>query len=155
MDIVVRSATPADAERFTALARAAKASWKYDAKWMSLWHDQLRVTPDYLTNNEAVAAMIDGVVVGCAVLEDHDDHCMMEHVWIDPAYQGRGIGRILVQHLLGIAKQKRRDVRLLADPHAERFYARLGAKKISEVPAPMPGAPGRTLPLMKFSVADQ
>ena len=150
MDVVVRPATPADADRFTALARAAKASWKYEASWMALWHDQLLVTPEYLTQNEAVAAEIDGVIVGCAALEDHDDDCMIEHVWIDPAFQGRGIGRALVQHLVASARRKGREVRLLADPHAESFYARLGAKKVSEVPAPMPGAPGRTLPLMKF-----
>ena len=151
MDVVVRPARPSDAERFTALARAAKASWKYDESWMALWHDQLLVTPEYITENEAVAAEIDGVIVGCAALEDHGEDFMMEHVWIEPAYQGRGIGRALVQHLVASARKKGREVRLLSDPHAEPFYTRLGAKKMSEVPAPMPGAPGRTLPLMKFS----
>lgn len=150
-DVVVRPATGADAERFTALARAAKASWNYDAAWMALWHDQLLVTPEYLAQHEAIAAVVDGVVVGCAVLEEHGDDCMIENVWIDPKYQGRGIGRTLVEHLLAVAKRRGRDVRLLSDPHAQDFYIRLGAKKVSEIPAPMPGAPGRTLPLMKFS----
>ena len=149
-NVVIRAAQAADAGRFTELARLAKASWNYAPEWIEAWDDQLTVSSDYLSKHKAVAASIDGLVVGCAVLEDHGDHFMMEHVWIDPSHQRKGIGRALVLHLVALARESGREVRLLSDPNAEAFYEHLGATKLSDVPAPMPGAPERTLPLMMF-----
>jgi hypothetical protein len=46
-------------------------------------------------------------------------------------------------------------VELLADPYAQGFYERLGAKRAGEVPAPMPGAKDRTLPKYEFLPDDR
>lgn len=39
-----------------------------------------------------------------------------------------------------------------SDPFAEPFYLKLGARRIGAVPAPMPGAPGRVLPVLEFNL---
>ena len=41
-------------------------------------------------------------------------------------------------------------IAIVADPHAERFYLRLGARRVGEVAGPMPGAPDRKLPLLEL-----
>jgi predicted N-acetyltransferase YhbS len=47
------------------------------------------------------------------------------------------------------------SVRVVSDPFAEEFYSRLGAERCGQVPAPMPGAPDRTMPVLMFVVAGQ
>jgi len=39
---------------------------------------------------------------------------------------------------------------VVTDPHAEPFYLRLGARRVGEIAAPMPGAPERKLPLLEL-----
>jgi GNAT superfamily N-acetyltransferase len=72
---------------------------------------------------------------------------MLEHVWVDPASHGRGVGRALVEHALAEAHGV---IAVVADPNAEEFYVKLGAHRVGEIFAPMPGAPARKLPLMEF-----
>jgi hypothetical protein len=43
--------------------------------------------------------------------------------------------------------------RIESDPYAESFYRSLGAERVGLVPAPMPGAPDRTLPLLVLDLS--
>jgi predicted N-acetyltransferase YhbS len=95
-----------------------------------------------------------GAIVGCCALEDHGDHWVLEHLWIEPASQGQGIGRSLVEYALAVVSAVRPGaVRLTADPFAVPFYRRLGARPVGQRAAPMPGAPERTLTVLAFEVA--
>lgn len=60
-----------------------------------------------------------------------------------PAREGRRV--------LDLTKRRPGTVRVLSDPHAARFYERLGAQLVAHAPAPMPGAPDRSLPVYEFS----
>lgn len=98
-------------------------------------------------------ALWGGTIAGCCALEDHGDFWMLEHLWIEPAAQGRGIGRSLVEYTLAVVSAVRPGVvRLTADPFALPFYHHLGARQVGEHAAPMPGAPARTLALLAFEV---
>lgn len=46
---------------------------------------------------EVVVAEIDGCVVGWIAREDHPDH--ISDLWVDPVYQSRGIGSMLIEHV--------------------------------------------------------
>jgi len=73
-------------------------------------------------------------------------------VWVEPSLHGNGVGRALVMHALSEARSRQvAAVELLSDPFATGFYERLGARRIGEVPAPMPGARDRTLPKFEFT----
>lgn len=149
----IRPATAADAPLLTALARRAKASWGYPAAWLEQWEAELTIAPEYIAAHRVFVAAWDGRIVGCCALEDHGEHWMLEHVWIEPASQGRGIGRSLVEYALAVVSAVRPGaVRLAADPFALPFYHRLGARVVGERPAPMPGAPARTLAMLAFDV---
>lgn len=149
----IRPATAADAPPLTALARRAKASWGYPAAWLEQWLVELTIAPEYIAAHRVFVAAWGDTLVGCCALEDHSDHWMLEHVWIEPASQGRGIGRSLVEYALAVVSAVRPGaVRLAADPFALPFYYRLGARVVGERPAPMPGAPARTLAMLVFDV---
>jgi len=147
MKIAIRRATPSDSERATELARTAKAHWGYPPEWLEAWRDDLMVTADGIERHATFVASIEGEIVGVCQLQQSDDHTMLEHVWVDPARHRQGVGRALVEY----ARERARGViAIVADPNAEEFYTKLGARRVGEVPAPMPGAPLRVLPLMEL-----
>ena len=147
MRIEIRRATSTDSERATELARIAKAHWQYPAEWMALWRDDLAITAADIEKHRTFVASLDGQVVGVCQLQESDVGALLEHVWVDPTAHGRGVGRALVEHARGEA---RGVVAVVAEPNAEPFYLKLGAKRVGAVMAPMPGAPDRTLPLLEF-----
>ncbi len=137
----------------TRLARAAKAHWGYPASWLETWASQLTLTGQYIDQHRVTVAHDDRNILGMCALEDHGDHWMLEHVWIEPSFHRRGVGRDLVRDALDAARRLGAvPVRLVSDPAARGFYERLGARLVGEEPAPMEGDPERTLPRMEFDV---
>jgi ribosomal protein S18 acetylase RimI-like enzyme len=150
---VIRRATADDADALSDLAHRAKAHWGYPATWMREWDAQLTIIPGYLEMHDVWVSEEDGAIVGMCALEDRQDRWNLEHVWVDPAAHGRGVGRALVLHALEEARRRHDGVvELLSDPYASGFYERLGARRAGEVPAPMPGAKDRTLPRYEFLI---
>ncbi|HET8772840.1 MAG TPA: GNAT family N-acetyltransferase [Thermoanaerobaculia bacterium] len=147
MRISIRRAVPSDSERATELARTAKANWGYPAEWLAAWDADLRITADDIEQHATFVAALDDEVVGVCQLQESEEHSFLEHVWVDPRAHRRGVGRALVEHARSSA---RGVIAIVADPHAEPFYLRLGARRVGEVAAPMPGAPERTLPLLEL-----
>jgi len=147
MRIEIRRATSHDAERATEIARIAKAHWEYPAEWLAAWHDDLVVSSEAIERHRTFVASLDGQVVGVCQLQEGEVGAMLEHVWVDPACHGQGIGRALVEHALGEAQGV---IAVVADPNAEPFYLKLGAQRVGSISAPMPGAPERTLPLLEW-----
>jgi ribosomal protein S18 acetylase RimI-like enzyme len=151
--MVIRRATGDDADALTDLAHRAKAHWGYPASWMREWDPQLTIIPGYLEAHDVWVAERDGAIVGMCALEDRGPRWNLEHVWVEPAAHGVGIGRALVTEALAEARRRQAEVvELLADPYASGFYERLGARRAGDVPAPMPGARHRTLPKFEFDL---
>ena len=96
--------------------------------------------------------MIDEQIAGCCALVTSNGLAELEHMWIDPKQMSKGIGRALFEHTerraegLGFS-----TLELSADPHAEAFYERMGAKRIGDVPADMFGQ-SRVLPRMRVDL---
>jgi GNAT superfamily N-acetyltransferase len=149
----IRDAHPSDAPALTQLAHRAKASWGYPPEWLARWTADLTMTPEYLTAHRAFVAVHEGRPAGVCVLDATAEEATIEHLWVAPEVQGRGIGRALVEQALAQARALGvRHVDVESDPFAEPFYLALGARRIGSVPAPMPGDPGRVLPLLEFRV---
>jgi predicted N-acetyltransferase YhbS len=147
----IRRAAAEDADALSDLAHRAKAHWGYPASWMREWDAQLTIIPGYLEMHDVFVAEDNGTIVGMCALEDQRVRWHLEHVWVEPAQHGHGVGRALVLHALEQARQRHGGVvELFSDPFASGFYERLGARRAGDVPAPMPGARDRTLPRYEF-----
>lgn len=72
--------------------------------------------------------MVDGAVAGCVALGPHDAGLLLEHFYIAPAKQGRGLGSAVLLRLLAEAAASGLPIRLgvLRASDAERFYRRHG-----------------------------
>src|SRR5688500_11378296 len=125
MDVHIRPAHPGEASALSDLAVRAKGHWGYSPEWLRQWSADLTLTGDYLSAHPAFVAVDGETQVGLCVLELRGDEASLEHVWIAPEYQRRGVGRALVERALETAARSGvRRIEVLSDPFAELFYAK-------------------------------
>lgn len=150
----IRAGQPDDAQVLTAIAHAAKRSWGYPEAWLASWRDALTIHRDALSAWSVFVAVADGKTVGFVAIRPVASRWELEHLWVLPAYQRRGIGRALMERAISHASTS--DFTLLrieSDPHAVAFYRTIGAVEAGGVAAPMPGAPERVLPVLELHLS--
>jgi GNAT superfamily N-acetyltransferase len=149
-DITIRAARPAEAETLTELALRAKASWGYDAAFMAACRDELTVTPQTLADWRVWVAEVAGEVAGMIAL-GLTDGAEVEAFFVEPKFQGRGVGAALMAELSAAAREAGATaLEVDADPNAEAIYARLGFQTFSR--SPSGSIPGRWLPRMRMTL---
>jgi GNAT superfamily N-acetyltransferase len=167
---MIRRAVAADAPSLTALAHAAKRHWRYPDEWIELWRRDLTLTPEFIerypvycseraepatASNRPPTLRADlqalATMVGFYALLFAAADCELEHFWVAPTHIGSGVGRRLfadaVARCRAIGAPR---LWITADPNAEGFYTRMGARRIGAV-ASTPS--GRTLPRLELPIA--
>ena len=77
--------------------------------------------------------MEDDRAVGFYLLTTESDGMHLDHLWIAPHAMGRGIGRALFEHAVEQARRLgHQTLKIEADPNAEGFYTRMGARRVGE-----------------------
>ncbi|MFF9685692.1 GNAT family N-acetyltransferase [Streptomyces sp. NPDC014623] len=147
----LRPGRPEEAAELTGLALRSKAHWGYDEAFMAACRDELTVSPGDAAGGRTAVAEEGGRLLGFTTLSGEPPEGALGMMFVEPDAIGRGVGRQLFEHT---AAQARRlgFVRLLidADPHAEAFYAAMGAVRIGV--APSGSVPGRELPLLELDL---
>ncbi len=150
MDIQIRRAVSDDVESLTTLAHDAKRHWGYSEELIALWSRELTFTPEYVARHAVYVASVKDRAVGVYALVRTDRECELEHLWVRPAFLGRGVGRALVNHAIATARAWNvTSIKIVADPNAEGFYDRLGAIRVGDVPS---RPRGRRLPLLRLNL---
>jgi N-acetylglutamate synthase-like GNAT family acetyltransferase len=145
---VIRRATAADTDALTALAHAAKRHWRYPEEWIALWRRDLTFTPELIERFPVYVAEEADAIAGVYALVFAAADCELEHFWVAPMRMGAGIGRALFAHAVERCRAiGARRLWINADPNAEGFYARMGARRVGEVPST---PAGRTLPRLEL-----
>ncbi len=72
--------------------------------------------------------VVDGQRVGCVVLHPVDDGLLLDHLYVRPGFEGRGIGSAVLADVFAHADARGCGVRVgvLRDSDANRFYMRHG-----------------------------
>ena len=147
----IRPAQGHEAEALTAIALKAKAYWGYPADTLESWKQELTVSTRTVTSRPTFVAVIRDEIVGFYSMSPSHDAWKLADLWVLPRFMERGIGRALVAHALETAARGgASSVTVDADPNAESFYLACGADRYGEVPAPIPGEPGRVRPQLAF-----
>lgn len=151
MDIQIRPALPGEVGRLSAIARSAKAHWGYPEEWLTQWAVALTITAELIHRQPTFVAAQGEAILGVYGLEDLGERWSLAYLWVVPEHHRAGVGRRLLAHALETVRAIRPGVlEIESDPHAALFYERCGARRVGEVPMPMPGAPSRTLPLFEL-----
>jgi GNAT superfamily N-acetyltransferase len=146
--ITVRHARADEAAGLTELALRAKASWGYDEAFMAACRDELTLTPEKMGAWQVWVAEGDGRIAGMIALS-LGAVAEVEDFFVEPAFQGRGVGGALMATLLDAARAAGANaLEVDADPNAEAIYARLGFETFAR--SPSGSIPGRWLPRMRF-----
>ncbi len=150
--MIVRPARPGEAGFLTALCKRSKAHWGYDANFMAKSETSLTIAPELIADGNVLVAEDRGRVVGMASLAAIDESTFdLLHMFTEPDAIGTGIGRLLYENVAALAKTRgAKLLSILADPNAEAFYTRMGARKVSM--APSDAMEGRLLPLLEFDL---
>ncbi len=144
----IQRAIPGDAEALTRIAFAAKGYWGYPERWMERWQESLTITPDFIRRNEVYVAVVEGEMVGFYALAGRGRRIELEHLWVTPEHIGTGVGRALFDHAVRRAAALGAEVLgIEADPNAEGFYRRMGARRVGEISYPIDNQ-RRILPLL-------
>ncbi len=133
----VRRAVARDAKRLTRLVRGSRA---YEGQYAAMVSGY-RVGPDYIENHQVFVAVDAGDVTGrvlgfyALVLVPPE----LDLLFVQDGTQGRGIGRLLVDHMKSQARAAGLDrVRVVSHPPAEGFYRSVGALPTGTAPANPP-----------------
>ena len=152
MNLQINRAKPEEAEALTQIALAAKRHWGYPERWMELWKPQLTFSPEYFEENESWVAEIDDAPIAFYTLLEKDGSAWLENLWVSPGWIGKGVGKRLFLHALGLSRQwGLRILQLEADPNAVGFYETMGMKQVGERVSEVEGQP-RTLPIMQLEL---
>jgi N-acetylglutamate synthase-like GNAT family acetyltransferase len=124
--VTVRAARDADEERLRELTFDSKAHWGYDRDVVRRWADGL----SFEHACDRWVAEVEGELVAWAALTSpQDGAAVLDHLWVDPAWIGRGLG----SRLFRLAAHRARELgaeRLEwgAEPNAVGFYEKMGGR---------------------------
>lgn len=139
-----------------ALAQRSKAYWPYDAAFLAAVAPLLVLEPRHVAAQE-VHLLEDRsgahpILLGWHRLTLHGTRAELEDLWVEPAVIGRGHGRTLFEHAVGLARRAGAAwLEWDADPHAQGFYEAMGGTEVGRSPSAV--VPGRTLPRMRLELA--
>ena len=77
---------------------------------------------------------VDGVRVGFILVRPQDDHWLLDHFYILPEHQGKGIGTAALRHVFNDADARHKEIRLgaLRGSDSNRFYQKHGFVQTAE-----------------------
>ncbi len=139
----ILDAASRNVQQMNAVIEAAKRSWNYDAGYLEAAIPLLRIDEEYLSHRACFEAHLDRRIVGFAAVEKRGPVlAVLEHLWVLPSVQRRGIGRALFANCSAAVRQEGcRVMQIVSDPPAEGFYRKLGAKLIGARPSRIRGGP--------------
>jgi GNAT superfamily N-acetyltransferase len=152
---IIRPAHYDEDAALSALCMQSKAHWGYDDNFLKASEPSLAVSKERIADGRVlVAEDMDQRVLGIAAADPLKDGAFdLTLLFVEPDAIGKGVGGKLFAAIVElIAREGAKRLLIEADPNAEGFYKRLGARRIGD--APSSAIPGRTLPLLEFAIPE-
>jgi len=149
--VTLRPAVPAEAGALSRLALRSKAHWGYDEAFLDACRAELTVGPEQCDGVRTVVAHRGSDLLGFHRMAGEPPVAELADLFVDPAAIGQGLGATLLADAVERARALG-VVRLVidADPNAEGFYLRMGARRVGTVASG--SIPGRELPRLELDV---
>lgn len=149
----IKLATETDLEIINHILRLSKSYWGYDKQFMDRFMNEFRITPEHLHQSKTYLFYVDEKLAGYfGFILTNDGQLELDNFFLYPDYIGKGLGRRLWQYCCETAQEMGRDEFILwGDPHAEKFYLKMGCEKIGMRPSPV--LPNRFAPVFKYQIS--
>lgn len=154
----IRPARLDEGPMLTVLAYASKRTWGYPEETLDEWNGPLTVLEEHLREEAYFVAEEDrdGEIVPVGFFSlmpvEQPDTLDLDHFWVLPEAQGRGVGRRMFERaVLEARKAGARRMTITAEPRAEGFYLRMGAVRIGGKPTTV-GKENHVLPLLELQL---
>lgn len=152
MNLIIEPAQTEHASALTEIAISAKRHWNYPERRIELWIPALTISSDYISEHETWMVWIKDRPVAWYSFKKNEEGLWLDNLWVLPEYMGQGIGRELFLHALERCRlQGVQALKIEADPNAQTFYEKMGARKVGERRGEADGQP-RVLPLMEIDL---
>jgi len=155
-DFEIREVDPSEAGQLTQLAHLAKAYWGYSPEFMKAFDDELTITPEDLENERFLfrVGVQNGKICSFYALDlesEPDDSLEMTALFVEPTAIGKGYGKRLFEHSVQLSKSLGAECMMIhSDPYAEKFYTKMGAAKVKDIPSR--SMEGREIPLLRYDL---
>ena len=148
----VRRARPEEADALRDLAHRSKAHWPYSQAFLDAVRPLLALDAGDIERSDVWVLEADGQPIGWHRVTLHGPRAELEDLWLEPAWIGTGLGRVLFEHAVGIAgAHGATRLEWDAEPYAEGFYRAMGGEEIGR--SPSAAVEGRTLPRMRLTLS--
>ena len=152
MTLQIEQAYAEHAGTLTEIAISAKRHWNYPERWIELWTPALTISSEYISRNETWVAVVETQPVGFYSLYKDGEYLWLDNLWVLPSFMGQGVGKQLFTHALERSRAFGSSIlKIEADPNAQSFYERMGARKVGEHHGEVDGQP-RILPIMEINL---
>lgn len=152
--IEIRHAVPEEATELSDLAIRSKAYWGYSRDFLDACRSELTIAPEqFLDSNFECFVAVDGdsIMGFYSLVTISSTEYELDELFVEPDQIGCGIGRMLVNHAIGILSRKGAETLVIqGDPHAAGFYLEIGAHETGKRESG--SIPGRYLPLFEIDV---
>ena len=131
--IRIREGRAGEFERLREIAVAAKAHWGYELAQVREWAATGAFDPDSLSARLVYVAERESEPIGWAALVPRGTVGWLEDLWVEPAWIGRGVGRMLFEHVAESARRLgARRLEWEVEPNARGFYERVGGAYVRD-----------------------
>ena len=147
-----RNITRDDLREVSELGVRSKATWGYSDEVMAVFTEELTHDVELIDKNlEAIVACVEEKIVGYFTLvRRKDDSIELDFMFVRVESMLNGVGTAMMHEAVRLARSHGAEhLWLIADPNADGFYEKFGAKQTSEYQSSIPG---RTIPVMRIDL---
>jgi GNAT superfamily N-acetyltransferase len=131
--VELRRARAAEAERLREVMAAAKGHWGYDPAAVAEWAASVDMGAVLREQEVWVAETGGSVVAWAGLMPPRDGVAVLDHLWVEPAWMGAGIGTAFFHRAAERAAELgAASMEWEAEPNAVGFYERLGGRYLRE-----------------------
>ena len=131
----------------------SKQSWGYPDEWLAAWRADLTLSSDYICAQPVWVAEVEGATAGFLGLDRRAGVWHLEHLWLLPAFIGKGVGRLLFAEAVRQARVAgAKELQIKSDPNAEPFYLKMGAVRTGLEVYQLLGKIPREVPQMTYAL---
>lgn len=149
MEFQLRPALEHEAKLLSDLAARSKAHWPHDPSYLTLARSFTHITSQEILQWPVTVGAKDTEICGFSAVATIGSANMLEHLWVEPKYIGKGLGRRLFHEAVKNAQSLGwKSFQIASDPNAEEFYLKMGATRVGQKESKI--KPGLMLPLLEF-----